>query len=408
MSIEQRIWAAPTASPEKEPKQEAGLESKSSAIEAVLAEPLRDPLYSEKLTEEERALTKRLATRGLERMYDDIHESQQSRGFHSLEHPGDVLQGTLATFTSIERTNPGTISSKDLVLATAASAGHDCVIYAEETPEGGIRRARGFTPEDVQQLLPVEFKERVVTRGGGNEFLSAESMKEIYREENPLASEEDLARLGAMIGATYPTISFTAVDEFERMSSIPIPMKNYLQANADGSYPALFMIGQRLEQADLAALAVAFGDLSYHGLMSAAEAQKRADEEFKEINPGIESSLQTPFDSLTSERKAQIAGALIGWIQGQVVFVGTQALRFQSQLTSHPAIAALPNAADARTALAERFSHFEENVTAAMARADTALEQKALLTSPDSYEGSQRADADERLKTLARSFGYTV
>jgi len=345
-----------------------------------------------------------VSQRAVEEMSENMVEAIEAghdRSFHNLEHAQDVKTAALKILDAIQAVAPNLIDIDASRIVAAAADFHDSVVNGVVNRETGkFQRNRGAGPADTDKL-PENIKAEVAASGGGNEELSAKLAVQMIGDVDrtgAVFTREMNDEVRAAIDATHPAVTFLRFDPKE----VDEPFKKYFPANEKGEVSVFAFDQNHLKpESSLSTLAVAIGDLSYVGQVSAEEFAERGNAEFREINEDIGTDLKRGVENLDGLRKSSIAGQMLQWVTSQVPFAKTQAMLFERKLDDNLIINNDPAGDAIKKGLRDLYPRFDNNLVGAIERDVRIAEKYGVLLSPNAYPAQDKLFAE-----LAQELGY--
>lgn len=308
--------------------------------------------------------------------------------FHNSGHLEDVAEDGAAILGIFEKY--GMTGENDRLAAEAAANGHDLVI--EYTLVNGVRvRHRGFggsMPQNVK-ALGVE---------KGNEELSWLRTQTVIAKFDPdkkVYTDEVLEKIRLGIAATYPEASLATLPPGAAIVVNPengeqVDLSPYLEKDEEGKPIALkfdqpFLLSE--SESDLSTFAVAFGDLMHDGKYDAEAFKVHGNHEYQELHESAMQEIRAGVDSISPERKTEIAESMLSWVRSQAGFLLWQKVRFEHIVNTFKAINVHPHTKEIKKDLATLYNKFDQNLLAAKDRIAMSTRFES-LKSPRTYVDS--------------------
>lgn len=340
-----------------------------------------------------------------------IEERYGTEAFHNPEHTRTVGQDSKAILKIIKGIDSRIVREDDVIACHTAALGHDARIEyvshgAKTLPVknevGEIigekknamyrqrLRIRGYEPGDVPKISFDQHGEPIVQPLVGNERASADELVQLCEKIDPQAivyTPDVIHDMRVAISATFPEFTFEK-----------IPPEAVRILGDDEEILGYEDIQKYLTpKSPLSAFAIAIADLSYCGLYDSKEFNRRADGEYRETRELLEYEINQGTASMSEERKMEVVQDMLNWLRGQIQFVLWQKLNFQKIISENEIINSSMQAGVIRQALLDRYSHFNENITAVIDRYEHMYHQ---------LEKEKHVDA--KFILIAREFGYKV
>lgn len=340
----------------------------------------------ENRVESEQERIKREVTEDIEAAME-VHRDEP---FHNERHPKNVRRDAIRIIDIFEKYTDQV--TPDIRLATKTGADiHDLVVdyVVQEDPEafnyGQRVRFRGFG-----ELMPDNIKKILAERGEtkGNEEKSWEKGREIIKKRDPEGKIYNLMVMEAVkeiVAATYPDAKMDK-----------LPNENITALHF--SQPLL------TEESKISTLAVAYGDIMYGGKVDFLKFKEHGNEEFRELHELIRKDVLSGVGQLTTERKAEIAKAALGWISTQVGFLLWQKIEFNNRLENFKAIEESRDPEVLKRALSDEYSKFDSNITDSKKRLENAQARWGNLVNPSTHKEDK--EVETKFRELLGEMGF--
>lgn len=337
------------------------------------------------------------------------HSVHFEKEYHGVGHVVGVDEASANIFDIISDIQPDAITEEMEIARRLAALGHDLILKASE-----VEDENAFNYGQLQRVRGIE--------DGGNEHESAMRVIELAEEsdfEGSIVTEEVKGMILANVEATYPDFRLEDVSREDQLLEDPtsgeiIDLQKYLipamengnpvldEESGEASFKALLIHQPTLgEESSLGELAVALGDLSASGRLEYDEFESEGNGEFRESHPLIGRELEGGVENLTPERKAKIAGEMLGWASVQVGFVLMQKKRLDHIVASSKTLDGLSSGVKIKEELLLAHGNFDDNIIRSTQRVDALRDEFDTLKSLDAYP-----DNNEALLQLAHKMGY--
>ena len=339
----------------------------------------------------------------------DIEAAMEVHGdepFHNEKHPRNVGADALRIVEIFEKYTDEVTPDTRLAAKTGADI-HDLIVdYAIQEDPGAFNygqriRFRGFgelMPDNVKKLLSVKGETK------GNEEKSWEKGREIIKNHDPegkIYNTEVMEAVKEIVAATYPDAKIDQLPE-EYLTPDVTP---YLSKNTEGNTVALHFSQPYLKkESKISTLAVAYGDIMYGGKVNSEKFKEHSNEEFRELYELLRKDVLSEINKLTSERKAEIAKAALGWISTQIGFLLWQKIEFKNRLENFEAIEKSRDPESLKKDLNNEYSMFDSNIIDSAKRIENARAQWSDLVKKETFETDPEANI--RFRELLGEMGF--
>ncbi|PIT92059.1 MAG: hypothetical protein COU08_04365 [Candidatus Harrisonbacteria bacterium CG10_big_fil_rev_8_21_14_0_10_42_17] len=345
-----------------------------------------------------------------EELIKRLHDRFDNRlDFHNFNHSASGAHEVYELLHLIQEQDPGLVSNEDIEIAMLEMLAHDIDQDFDENSATRMReRRRGAYPEDIPHNDSGELKYEV-----GNERASAEELAdELERYTYKVPSVEFARQHPHLLKNAGKKIFQISREEIVADIAVTYPEFDFSAELPDNSGRKGLKIYQPYLTPESSLRAFALAQVDLRSPLWGRTVAYHSNAELRELFIGISEDVrERGVDSLTYERRDNIATTVLMWIKNQIGFTVWQRELFLDNLEHNTLINASAHSEGIKQALRDRYlPNIDQSIIDAEQRYRRIKQDYNLAgDDPDSWGSSLTAlDQDlDRFKALLQEVGYT-
>ena len=378
---------------------------------------IKSPEIRGESEENEQEKIKREVTDDIE-MAMEVHRDEP---FHNEKHPKNVGRDALRVVDIFEKYTDEVTPDTHLATKTGADI-HDLVVdFAVVTDPKAFNCGQRIRFRGFDKLMPANVKKILEEKGEtkGNEEKSWEKGEAIIKKRDPEGKVYNpvvMEAIKEIVAATYPDAKMDRLPKKYVTDNGEVIIKDletdediniapYLSKDPEGNIIALHFSNPFLtKESKISTLAAVYGDIMYGGKVDFPKFKEHGNEEFRELHELIRKDILGEIDKLTSERKAEIAKAALGWISIQVGFLLWKKIDSHNILENFDAIKRSRDPEALKKALSDEYSMFDSNIIDSVKRVENARSKWTNITQKEILDADP--ETETKFRELLGEMGF--